>query len=359
MGRDALLSRVCPCHSGCGHGDQAREVAPATDTGHPVPAAVRRPPVSTDAWIMLAAVVAPIAVAAVLIPWRTQLDTADTALFLVVVIVAVASTGRRLAAATAALVAALSFDFFLTRPYQSFRITSHSDFITEILLLVVGLAVGELAARGRRHRDAAWQGRHQMALLHSVTELAATGKDPQVVVATAAAEITELLFLRDCRFTAHGTDRAVARVTPDGTSPWARRPGRPTTSGCPATSTSRCGAAAGCSGTSSSPPRPGKPVSSDRLLVAVAIADQVGVALASRGRAEGCALPRRRDSHRGSRPPTSPSLEDVAGSSGARSGGNGCGVIRTPRTGTSRPIRPRSPALRGGDRCRPVPAACW
>src|ERR1700722_8212363 len=176
----------------------------------------RRPFVTTDRWIMLAAIVAPIAVAAALIPWRTQLDSGDTALFLVVVIVAVASTGRRLAAATAALVSALSFDFFLTRPYQSFRIAGHTDLITEILLLVVGLAVGELAARGRRHRDAAWQSRHQLAILHSVTELAATGQDPQVVVATASSQLIELLFLRDCRFTAHGDDRAVARVTPDG-----------------------------------------------------------------------------------------------------------------------------------------------
>ena len=114
---------------------------------------------------------------------------------------AVASTGRRLAAAVAALVSALSFDFFLTRPYQSFRITRHSDLITEILLVVVGLAVGELAARGRRHRDAAWQGRHQMALLHSVTEMAATGRIRRWWWPWPRTSSIELLFLRDCRFT--------------------------------------------------------------------------------------------------------------------------------------------------------------
>ena len=178
------------------------------------PGESHRPGPRTDTWIMLAAVAAPIAVAAALIPWRHHLDTADNALFLVVVIVAVASTGRRLAAAVAAIVSALSFDFFLTRPYLSFRITRHSDLITEILLVVVGLAVGELAARGRRHRDAAWQGRHEMALLHSVTELAATGQDPQVVVAVAANELEELLTLRGCRFTAHDIAGTTARVTP-------------------------------------------------------------------------------------------------------------------------------------------------
>lgn len=72
-----------------------------------------------------------------------------------VVIVAIASTGRRLAATVAAIVSALAFDYFLTIPYESFRITNHQDLISEILLIVVGLAVGELAARGRHHRDAA------------------------------------------------------------------------------------------------------------------------------------------------------------------------------------------------------------
>src|SRR5450631_2849952 len=52
-----------------------------------------------ERWIMAAAVAAPIAAALALIPWRGHLDTADNALILVVVIVAVASTGRRLAAA--------------------------------------------------------------------------------------------------------------------------------------------------------------------------------------------------------------------------------------------------------------------
>jgi hypothetical protein len=44
---------------------------------------------------LLVAVVAPIATALLLIPGRGHLDTGDNALFLVVAIVAVASTGRR------------------------------------------------------------------------------------------------------------------------------------------------------------------------------------------------------------------------------------------------------------------------
>jgi hypothetical protein len=244
---------------------------------------------------MLAAIVAPIAVAAALIPWRAQLDTADNALFLVVVIVAVASTGRRAAAATAAVVSAISFDFFLTRPYESFRITRHSDFITEILLLIVGLAVGELAARGRRHRDAAWQGRHQMALLHSVTELAATGRDARLVVATASHEISELLSLRACRFSPRATDGVTARVTPDGHVMVGHELWPTEDLGLPTRNIDLPVRSGGwLLGHFLLTPTPGKPVSSDRLLVAVAIADQVGVALAadeSSGRLAAVGLP--------------------------------------------------------------------
>ena len=104
-------------------------------------------------WLLAAvAVLGPVAVALLLVPWRNRLAAADDALVLVVVIVAVATAGRRWAAALCALSAALSFDFFLTRPYQSLRITHGRDLVTELLLLVVGLLVGDMAARGRHHR---------------------------------------------------------------------------------------------------------------------------------------------------------------------------------------------------------------
>ncbi len=249
---------------------------PASD-GH------RRLGVGLDTWILLAAVLAPLAAAVALIPGRGHLDSADSALILVVVIVAVASTGRRLAAAIAALVSAVAFDFFLTRPFYSFRINRHSDLITELLLLAVGLAVGELAARGRRQRHAAGEGRQQLALLHTVTELAATGKDPALVAASAARELRALLELRDCRFATRdaGTGTA-ARVTPSGDvvvgdETWATEDiGLPTRSvDLPVRS------GGWLLGHFLLTPTPGRPVPHERLLVAVTIADQVGAALAA------------------------------------------------------------------------------
>jgi hypothetical protein len=217
-----------------------------------------------------------------LIPGRGRLNSADSALILVVVIVAVASTGRRAAAAVAALVSAVAFDFFLTRPFYSLRISRHSDLITELLLLVVGLAVGELAARGRHHRDAAGEGRQQLALLHSVTELAATGKDPALVAASAAHELRELLELRDCRFTSRDPGGTTARVTPSGDVTVGNEIWSTEDLGLPTRSVDLPVRSGGwLLGHFLLTPTPGRPVSHERLLVAVTIADQVGAALAA------------------------------------------------------------------------------
>jgi len=240
--------------------------------------------------LWLAAVGAPVVVAAALIPWRDRLAAADNALILVVVIVAVATTGHRWAAAVCALSAALSFDFFLTRPYGSFRITRTSDLVTELLLLVVGLAVGELAARGRTHREAAGEGRRHLSALHTVTELAATGRGADQVAAEASRQLVALLALRGCRFTRDDPGLA-ARVLPDGE----------VQIGAVAWSTGDLGlphrgvdlpvrGAGAVWGHFELVPEPGTRVPRELLVVAVAIADQVGAALA----AEPDRVPRRR-----------------------------------------------------------------
>jgi hypothetical protein len=208
--------------------------------------------------------------------------SADGALVLVVTIVAVASTGRRTAAAVSAVVATLSFDYFLTRPYGSFRITGHADVITGILLLAVGLAVGELAARGRRHRDHARQGEQQVALVHSVTELAATGQAAPTVIALASAQLVRLLGLRDCRFTSHPPDQLAARITPRGQVAVGRETWASDDLGLPTRSIDLPVRSGGwLLGHFVLTPTPGAPVPHQQLLVAVTIADQVGSVLAA------------------------------------------------------------------------------
>ena len=93
-----------------------------------------------------------LAVAALRTPLReTAFGNTNAALVLVVVVAAAASVGGRRAGAVTAIVAALSYNFLLTRPYLSLHVDDATDLTTVILLLVVGLVVGEFA-RSRAQR---------------------------------------------------------------------------------------------------------------------------------------------------------------------------------------------------------------
>lgn len=142
----------------------------------------------------------PILVAALLVPFRSSLDRATMVLVLVVVVVAVATTGDRVAAAIAAVVAAASFDFFLTRPYLSLRITSAEEIETALMLLVIGLLVGQLAISGRRHGGDADRARDELHRFEVVADRIATDPATPAVIEVVEEQITEMLDLAECRF---------------------------------------------------------------------------------------------------------------------------------------------------------------
>jgi Domain of unknown function (DUF4118) len=236
-----------------------------------------------QAWFLpAAAVLAPVAVGGLLVPARGHLSAANSALILVVAVVAVATAGSRGAAAVTAIAAAVSFDFFLVPPYYSLRITHRDDLITDFLLLVVGLAVGDLAARGRAHRSHADQRLDEVETLHAITELVATGEDHRFVTIAAATELRTLLSLRDCRFSRTQPEAGATRIAPDGSVligdiPWATW-----TFGLPTREVDLPVRHRGWGlGHFALIPTPAFPVSRERLLVAVAIADQVGAAMAA------------------------------------------------------------------------------
>ncbi|HEY7106293.1 MAG TPA: DUF4118 domain-containing protein [Acidimicrobiia bacterium] len=142
----------------------------------------------------------PIGVAAALVPVRNEVDNTNLALALVVVVVAAALAGGRGPAVVGAVVAAMSYDFFLTKPYLSLSIASADDVETTIFLLVIGLLVGELVAQFRRTRSAAERGASEIARLHRVAELAASGMPADELERAVQEELIALLDLRDCFF---------------------------------------------------------------------------------------------------------------------------------------------------------------
>ena len=158
----------------------------------------------------------PILVAALLVPLRDDLVTTNLALILVVAVVGGAALAGRAGGAVAAVTAAISFDFFLTRPYLSLHIESADDVETALLLLVVGLLVGQIAVMSRRHLAEVARSRSEIARLRRLAELVARGEDGTDVLMAAQAELTALFDLERCRFEAG---------LPDGSRPVLERTG--------------------------------------------------------------------------------------------------------------------------------------
>lgn len=232
-------------------------------------------------WIWFAAVFVPIGVALLLVPSRGHLGPADDALVLVVVTVAIASWGNRGAAALAALVAAASFDFLLTRPYGSFRISRQGDITTEILFVAVGLLVGELAARGRQHQRAAARGHVEISRLHDLAQRIAGGEEPEFVLIAVANELRELLKLQDCRFVWEQPSGKGAWIDNDGTVRLNPLRWPTATAGLPTRQVELPVRGGGrILGTFLLTPTPVAPISHEQCLVAVALVDQLGAALA-------------------------------------------------------------------------------
>ncbi len=142
----------------------------------------------------------PLVVAGLLVPFRDRLSGENVALVFVMVVVLAAAYGGRGAGALAAVVSAMAYDFFFTRPYQSLKIDRAEDFGTVVLLLAISLLIAELMAVGQRRRAASKRAREDNARLYRVAEAAAEGAEVEDVLRSVEAELLGLLNLLDCRF---------------------------------------------------------------------------------------------------------------------------------------------------------------
>jgi hypothetical protein len=214
------------------------------------------------------------------VPFRASFANTAAALVLVAVVVAVATMGNRTAGFLAAASAALWFDFFLTRPYERFAITHRPDIETAVSLFVVGIVVTELAARNRHNHEVASEESDHVGLIYGLSELAASGSPAHEVIERARSELIELLHLRDCRFQFGLPEGPVLRMERDGQvilggGVWdVHRMGLPGPELVLVTQNR-----GQTLGHFMLKPTPGFPVSLQRRVVAVAIADQVGAAL--------------------------------------------------------------------------------
>jgi hypothetical protein len=230
-----------------------------------------------------AAVILPIAVAAALIPVRNHTLNTNIALVMVVVEVIIALPGRRVAAFIGGVGAGLWFDFFHVPPYYSFTINRHNDLETTILLLIVAVSVGELTARRRYWSARAEMATDDIARIHAVAEMAAAGADIDQLVLAVQNELVDLLSLRKCRFEGSFAERPGAFIEREGGIMWGNLRWEPSRMGLPSNEVSLIVEGQGRPfGRFVLVPTVGRPVALDRLTVAVALADQVGAAMAAR-----------------------------------------------------------------------------
>lgn len=225
---------------------------------------------------------APIAIAAVLVGVRGHIQNANVALILVVVVVAAAAIGGRAAGVCSAVISALSFDFFHTQPYLRLTIDTADDVETTLLLLAVGLLVGHIAAGAMRAHASAAASNLEIRRIHRVAERAARGEEPAAVLLAAQDELIDLLRLRACRFEAQPTMSLLPRLERSGeldTRVWRFRDGG---FELPLEGVELPVYGRGQQlGRFVLEPSLGVGVSLEQRVVAVAIADQVGAALAA------------------------------------------------------------------------------
>ena len=168
---------------------------------------------------------APLVLTLILVPFRASFPNTDAALALILVIVAVAAFGSRLAGILAALSAAVWFDFFLTQPYERFSITRSTDIETTVLILLIGVAVTELAVWGRRQQLTATRRAGYLDGINTAAQAVATGSSASLLIEEVSRQLVRLLSLRSCTF-----ERGIAglgrpaRLRSDGQ---VEAPGRP------------------------------------------------------------------------------------------------------------------------------------
>lgn len=246
----------------------------------------------TDLIALLLALVAPLVVSLVLLPFRDEVPNTSVALIMVAVVVAVAALGRRVAGAVAAVSAALWFDFFFTQPYQELAISKATDLQTAVLLLVVGLAVSQLAAYARRLRVITITDADYMRRIHDTAELAQSSYGADTVVEHVKGQLTEVLGLRGCRFEYGSLMGHPPRLDQDGSVAWGRRRWDADRLGLPETEVElRVVGNGHYYGRFMLDPTPGNVPPLQARLVAVTLADQTGAALDIASRLSGTGPP--------------------------------------------------------------------
>jgi K+-sensing histidine kinase KdpD len=153
-----------------------------------------------------------LALSVAMLPLRNHLHNDNMALALVLPVLLAAVLGGRMPGALGAVASALCFDFFFTKPYLSLRIASGNDLASGVVLIVVALISAEVGIRARRGGRTAREAREDLDRLYRVIDLAARGGDIEDVVSSARAELIGLFDLLECAYETGTSETALPRL---------------------------------------------------------------------------------------------------------------------------------------------------
>jgi hypothetical protein len=190
--------------------------------------------------------------------------------------------GGRAAGAAAAVSAALSFNFFHTVPYLTLQIDSADDVETTLLLLAVGLAVGQLASYRRHPLRTGERPSDEIRRIHRVAVMGEPGRHTAAdMIMAAQTELSQLLNLRSCQFEAFPFTHLLPRMERTGVVAVMEYRGPDAGFALPAEGAELPVQGRGhVIGRFVLVPQPNTSATLEQRVVAVAIADQVGAALA-------------------------------------------------------------------------------
>jgi hypothetical protein len=140
------------------------------------------------------------AVGASLVVFRDHTGIGVIVLLLTLTVVFGAAVGGPVGGLAAGAAAAVTFDFWFTKPYLSLKIDSADDVFVTLLLLAVGMSVGLLRSYADHKAMQAATERAAGGGLERVLAAAAAGDLPDVEL-SVRAELLNVLFLEQCSFT--------------------------------------------------------------------------------------------------------------------------------------------------------------
>jgi K+-sensing histidine kinase KdpD len=172
-------------------------------------------------WLVASRIVAvllPLVTCAIFATVRDDVPAATVVLVLVLWVVAAAASGDRASGLFAAVSGGAWFDFFLTTPYQQFAIKGSDDVEATVLLVVIGLAVTEIALWGHRQQArAAGRSGYLEGVLGAARLVSEGDTPPSALVDVVARQITDVLAADECRFVEGPvSDTRVAVLDHDG-----------------------------------------------------------------------------------------------------------------------------------------------